>query len=311
MNGCKPSTGQHVYSQTFVLCGTYVNVQSPHKEALGIVHDQMRRLCDQFNFYNPESELSRLNNSYNEPIVVSPEMIEVLDLAKKMHDISDGAFDASAGVLFAYWKDVIKSPKTLSGLPEPSFIAALKEKTGMRYIRIDEKQSTVTILKRGLKIDLSGIAEGYIIDQVVKKLREKGVSSCLINGGGDIYCLGTIHRKPWTVGIRDPREDGAYFDTLSLTDKAVSTSGGYEQFFTRDGRSYSHLIDPKSGYPVDVSLISTTVVAASLGVADALATASYVMGRERAKKLAEDFSGADEIIIIEKDATGTKTYRFR
>ncbi len=309
--GCGRTPREKLYTETAVLCGTFAEIKSPRKEALGIAFEEMRRLCAVFNFYDAQSELSKINDSYNEEVSVSPEMIEVLRLAKEVYLMTGGAFDVSCGALFGYWKNIIRSPETTREFPDPETIKRLREQSGMDFIEINRQRNTVKLHKKGITIDLSGIAKGYIVDKAIEKVKKKGISSCIINCGGDLYCLGTFQGKPWEVGIRDPRNPRQYFTIVPAVDAAIATSGNYEQFFTRQGKKYSHLIDPKTGYPVAGATASSTVIAPTLALADGLATGFFVMGPDKVRAFINAHQGWVRAILVEEDHDGRKRHYFR
>ncbi|MBU2101767.1 MAG: FAD:protein FMN transferase, partial [Candidatus Omnitrophica bacterium] len=225
-------------TRTFVAAGTYLEVKSPDTRAAGIVYEEFKRLEAIFNFYSPDSELSRLNRTFQEPVKVSSELLEVLLLAQKATRATEGAFDVSYGALFARWKECIKSGT--GEFPREEEITALRESGGMQNIEINQSAGTITIKKEGLKIDLGGIAEGYMVDRAARKLRAAGITSALINAGGDIYCMGMNFSKPWVIGIKDSRGLTHIVQAEKLVDAAVTTSGNYEQFFEHRGKKYSH-----------------------------------------------------------------------
>jgi len=308
--GCGESVPK-LYTQKAVSCGTFIEVTTPDPRAFALVFPEIRRLCSVFNFYDSASELSRINASFDEEVRVSGEMIELLLSAKEVYAMTDGAFDVSAGGLYSFWKDRIHHPQKQALFPSAEEVRQLRETSGMEYIDIDPRKKTVRVRKKGIQIDLSGIAKGYCVDKVIQVLKRHGIKSCLINSGGEIYCLGTIGKEPWRVGVQDPSRSDVTGEAVTLSDSALATSGGYEQFFTYNGQEYCHIVNPKTGYPVSGKSISTTALAPTLTLADALATAFFVMGKEKVKAFVEAHPGAVQAIIIEKDATGTKTYHYR
>lgn len=170
---------------------------------------------------------------------------------------------------------------------------------GSDKIIVNHSESTIKFKIPGMKIDLGAVAAGYAVDCAVKCLKEKGVKSCLINAGGEIYCLGNRQPlKAWKVAIQNPRKNN-FSGYLELKDKAVATSGDYEQFFLKGGKRYSHIMNPKTGYPCDSGIISVTVIAPDCLTADFLSTAVFVLGKDKGSVLAKDFEGV-EIKIIEK-----------
>ena len=296
---------QKIYQDKFVFCGTYVRVISPHKEAAKIAQEEFKRLEKIFNFYDPNSELSLLNSTYNFPFPASSELIKCIEEAKKVYQLSGGFFDVGKARLYNFWKDIIKKKrkikdkdfnflkKTVDELKRDSFLDVV----------IDKKNRTITLKKKGLKVDLGGIAKGFIIDKVVERLKKKGIKSALIDAGGDIFCLGKYKGRKWRVGIKDPKNKSRVIYSLSLSNQAVATSGSYEQFFEFSGRSFSHLIDPFSGFPVNNNILSVTVVAPSATLADSLATTFFIMGYEKTKEFIKRHKdlNIDVFLVLQED----------
>ena len=222
--------GQSLHKNTYVISGTYLEVISPHPKAASIVYQEFKRLNKIFNVYDSDSEIFRLNSSYNLEHKVSKEMIEILELSKELNKLTEGAFDASCGSLYSFWKDLIKKEK-IDSFPSPEKIDKLRKSCSDEFIEVDHKKSTVLIKEKGLKIDLGAIAKGYMVDKAIQKLTGQGIDSALINAGGDIYCLGKKIDKLWTVGIKDPRQISKVVTDQQLLNEAVATSGDYEQFF--------------------------------------------------------------------------------
>ncbi|MDD5584547.1 MAG: FAD:protein FMN transferase [Candidatus Omnitrophica bacterium] len=296
---CAPA----LYKNTFVAAGTYLEIQSPYRDAAGIVHEEFKRLEKIFNFYDPDSELSRLNRSAEVPFKASKELLEVLRLSFQVNTMSNGAFDVTYGKLYEFWKERIKKG-AVETFPSSEEIAALKEFGGMNNIVIDESAGTVLIKKKGLKIDLGGIAEGFMVDKAVLKLKEKGIDSALINAGGDIYCLGTNRGKPWRIGVKDPQGFDSIIQSEQLVDEAIATSGDYEQFFNYQGKRYSHLISPRTGFPVANAIVSVSVVTKNCTSADSLGAAFFVMGMEEVRQFLARSPSTMRIFIITEDERG-------
>lgn len=262
---------QPLYKKKFIISGTYLEVSSPDKRAAKIVYKEFKRLDNIFNIYNRRSELYRLNRTHNKLFKASTELIELLQLSENIYNLSEGAFDITYGSLYKFWKELIKDAKPKK-FPSSKAIAKIKEVGGMDQIEINPKKATVIIKKKGLTIDLNGIAKGYMVDKAISRLKEKGIKSALINAGGDIYCLGMNAGSPWEVGIQDSDAVSEILGVRLLIDEAIATSGGYEQFFTFEDKEYSHLVDPRNGYPVDNDLISVSVISKNCTTADSLAT---------------------------------------
>ena len=140
----------------------------------------------------------------------------------------------------------------------------------------------------GMQIDLGAIAKGFALDCAAKKLKENGINSCLVNAGGQIYALGNKSGQPWKVGIRG-KNKSEIIGLLELKDQSASTSGNYEQFFFKNGRRYCHIIDPRTGYPVEHRVTSITVISERGLDADALSTTLFVLNQEEGEKLLKKF----------------------
>jgi thiamine biosynthesis lipoprotein len=166
-----------------------------------------------------------------------------------------------------------------------------------RKVLVDEDRSTVKLAAPGMQMDVSGIAKGYAVDRAIRVLKNAGIRNALVNAGGDICALGAPPgKKSWRIGIRHPRRSGDLLGILELKDKAVATSGDYENFLEVDGERYCHIVDTKTGRPVQ-GVMSVTVVADNTAEADALATAIFPLGADDGIKLIESLEGVDGIIV--------------
>ncbi len=298
------------YQKTFIISGTYLTVTSYEKQAISVAYDEFKRLDKIFNIYDPSSEVSCLNKSYNEPLLVSSEMIELLLLSRQVYDLTEGNFDISQGRVYNFWKK-LKEGKKLKKFPSLEEIQTLVKKGGMEFIEINPTTHTVTIKKKGLKLDFSGIAKGFMVDKAVMRLKKEGIKNVLINAGGDIYCLGKNKDSFWEVGIRDPASKEGIIEVLSLFNEAVATSGSYEQFFIYNGKRYSHIINPKTGFPVTNDVLSVTVIAKNCTIADSLATAFFVMGLRGIEKFLKQTPSTMRIFVITKTSQGKKIHVFQ
>ena len=286
------------YKENFLVAGTYLEVISDNRNAIKIVFDEAKRLDKIFNFYDKESELYKLNSSYNVEFLASEDLIKILRLSKYFNDITDKAFDVSYGVLYDFWKDLIK--KEVKELPNEERILELKNLGGMENMEIHNNK--VLIKKEGLKIDLGAIAKGYMVDKIISIAKKNNIKNLLINLGGEIYCLGEKNKRPWSVGIRDPSKKDSVIKVVKLKNKAIATSGNYEQFFKVSSKVYSHLIDPRTGFPVENNILSVSVVANNCTLADALSTAFFIMGLDKTKEfLTKNNLDIEVFILIKED----------
>lgn len=283
-----------LHKETEFYMGTFVEVISEEPRASAIVFDEFRRLDNIFNLFNEESELSKLNARGH--IQASSDLFSVLQESKKFFEATDGAFDVTIAPVALLWKEAIGRRE----VPEPLKIQEAMARVGFGYVYLDEENKTVRLLKEGAMIDLGGIAKGYAVDQAIAKLREAGVTSALVNAGGNLYCLGKNQRRLWRVGLRNPRLRKHLIERFTLKDEAVATSGDYEQYFIENSRRYSHLIDPKTGQPSTSGITSATVIAPNATTADALATAFSVTDIETTRQILSGLSGVGVQLVDAK-----------
>lgn len=249
-----------------------------------------------------QSELYALNRDGEAQLSADTEalMEQALDMCRK----TNGALDLSIYPVLRAWGFTTGSYQ----IPEEEELAALL--SAVDHSRITVQDGTASI-PEGMEVDLGSVAKGYTGDQVTKLLRENGVTSALLNLGGNVQVIGG---KPdgsdWRVAVQDPESDG-YLGVLELRDKAAITSGGYERYFTgEDGQVYWHIIDPADGHPAHSGLISVTVIGDSGTVCDALSTALFVMGLENAAEYWRQ-NGNFEAVFVSEDGSVSITAGLR
>lgn len=233
---------------------------------------------DALSMFNPSGNLSRINRGETDEMSAMTK--EVLTLALAVSKATDGCFDVSVAPLVNAWGFGYKT----GSLPDSATVDSLKSLVGYEKIVINGNRISKP---KDMTLDCSAIAKGYGCDAVAQTLKRNGVCNMLIEIGGEIVTHGVnAQGKAWSVGVSRPSEDVEQQDVthiISLTDGAMATSGNYRNFrIEADGRKIAHTIDPKTGFPVQHSLLSATVTAPSCAMADAYATAFMVMGRERA-----------------------------
>ena len=250
------------------------------RAALEEIRDVERRMTR----FDPSSEVGRVNANPDRYFTVSRATGQVVSTALAIARASDGSFDPSLGRLEAQWGFYEKKPPTK--LPTARD-AQKAHDPGYRNIELrgDSARPRLRIKGPDIQIDLGGIAKGYAVDRAVDLLRDHGVVHALVNIGGDLHALGGHpDGRPWQVGVRHPRQAGRFLTVLALRDKAVATSGDYENFFVADGRRYHHLLDPRTRAPAQFHR-SFTVTASSAMIADALATAAFASAPLAAERL--------------------------
>jgi len=244
------------------------------------------------------SDVTRINRSSGkERVKVSPETMEVIKKAQKISELSEGGFDITVGPLTELWRRA-REKKT------PPSIEDVKEKLNLvnfKNIEMDQ-EGKVFLKKKDMAIDLGGIAKGYAVDRAFDVLRSLGYKNMIVNAGGDLRVGGTKNKQPWSIGIQNPRESQKILARISVSDTALATSGDYEKYFIYQGKRYHHIFNPKDGFPTD-DCQSVTVLCKEGMIADALATAVFVLGREKGYSLCQKLEGVDCIIVDKKGKT--------
>ncbi|MDP8215975.1 MAG: FAD:protein FMN transferase [Candidatus Kaelpia imicola] len=255
---------------------------------------ELKRLEGKFSDYSEDSELSYLNNYGGESFLkVSDEMFSVVRDAINIARESGGCFDPTVGPLMELWG--FKESKLF--LPKEREVQEVLSCLGWENIDISVNNA-IRFKNNKVSIDLGGIAKGYAIDSVVDLLRSGGVKNAIVEIGGDIYCLGTgLDGDGWRIGVQDPKKPESVIARIDIKDFAVATSGNYERFLDYKGERFSHIIDPRSGFPVKGDVLSVTVVASRAIDADGWATALVVMGFDKGRKSVESQDNIEAIFI--------------
>ena len=243
--------------------------------------------------FKEDSLVSRINQAAGrQPVAVDEDTFEVLRQAKRYGRFTEGAFDVTVGPLADLWRRAMEERQ----LPGDEAVWQALALVNFANVTLDEEAHTVLLEKAGQRIDLGGIAKGYAVDELRKRLRRHGVRRALLDLGGTVAALGC----GLPVGIRDPfRLHGAPMGTLMLEDRIAVTSGVYERFAYMDGYRYHHVVDPRTGYPSKSGLVSVTLVGENGGALDAFATAALILGMEKsAPMLAEQ--GMDAVFVTEQ-----------
>lgn len=285
-------------SKTGFYLGTVVTVtiyDRDAKELLKGSFDEIQRLENLFSVNISTSDVSRLNAAAGKlPVTVSMDTIEVIKKGIEYNDISRGMFDISIGNLIGIWGIGTADAR----IPEEEEISAALETKGIEYITIDA--SDVLLEKEGMKLDVGGIAKGYIADSIARYLKANDCDAAIINLGGNVL---TVGEKPdgtkWRVGIQDPSDTtGKYIRVTEVTEKSVITSGSYERYFEEDGIIYHHILDPFTGYPVESDIAGVSIISDLSVDGDGLSTSVFALGYEQGMELIEQIPGVECIIIV-------------
>ncbi len=250
-----------------------------------------------------ESDIYKINEAGGDAVACDEDTIALLQLGIKYGDLSGGKFDITLGQVTDLWDFHAEEPK----VPADADVASALKAVDYQQIRIDGNRVSMTDAKG--KINLGGIGKGYIADRAAEHLESLGVYSGIVNFGGNIVAIGSNDDKPFKIGIKDPNNtSGDVLGAVSVNDATVVTSGVYERCFEQDGKVYHHILDVKTGYPVDTDVMSVTLVAAKGRSADcdALSTTCLILGVEEGMKLIESVGGIDAV-FVDVDGNITQT----
>lgn len=288
------------FHRTRLLLGTVVEItvydRQPQRfaDAVEAAFDEMARIESLTAFQRRDSDVARLSSTVGS-VAVAPETLEIISQGLRVAEASGGAFDMTLGRLKTLWGFGTAHPR----LPAPKAIAAALAGSGSDALAVAGDR---VVKRTDALVDLGGIAKGYIIDRAVDILERAGVRCGAVNAGGDLRLIGR-RATPWRIGIRHPRQSDALLATLVLPEPvAVVTSGDYERFFEQNGVRYHHLFDPVTGKPAN-RCRSVTVVSPRAALADALATAVFVLGPEDGLALLERYPETLGLIVASDGTT--------
>ncbi|MGJ8738126.1 FAD:protein FMN transferase [Zobellia laminariae] len=267
----------------------YINIEEATAEIL--------RIENMISAWNPDSETSLINkNAGIKPVKVSMELYMLIERAKQISEITDGAFDIS----FASMDNIWKFDGSMKEMPSPDDIRESIKNVGYEKIILNPIERTVYLSQKGMKISFGAIGKGYAADKAKEFLVSKQVLGGIINAAGDLTTWGTkATGEKWLIGIANPLSEEKIFSWLPVVESSVATSGNSEKYVTFDGVKYSHILDPRTGYP-STGINSVSVFAKSAELCDALATAVYIMGKEDGLALINQL-GVTEVILIDAD----------
>lgn len=259
---------------------------------------ESKRIENLISDWIPTTQISEINkNAGIKPIKVDTEVFELVERAIKISQITKGAFDISYASMDKIWK----FDGSMTTMPTEEAIKKSVEKIGYKNIILNAKERTIFLKLEGMKLGLGGIGQGYIADKIKNSLYLKGCISGIVNVSGDINAWGKQpDGKPWTIGIVNPMNKNKIFATFPIIDSAVETSGSYEKFVIFNGIKYTHIIDPRTGYPAK-GIVSVSVFAKQTEIADAMATGIFVLGVDVGLDLVNQIKGIECIIV---DDTG-------
>lgn len=279
------------------LMGTRVDLTLQGKEgqlpiAAAAAWEEMTRLERMMSRFHPTSVVSAINLMAGiRPVPVPAEMMQVLKMANAVSLASGGAFDATVGA----YKDWDFNPAH-PVLPEPQQLAEQVHLVDFRQLIIDPARQTAMLTRRGMRLDLGGVAKLPILQAGMLAIRQAGIDHAMLNGGGDVIVNGNLHGKPWRIGLRDPRAPDRLLGLVNLEHGIVAASGDYERCFTVAGQRYHHVLNPRTGYP-SRGPHGLALVADSLAAINGLGAAIMVAGLVQGRQLIQQRSGVDAMIV--------------
>ena len=283
------------YRESGFMMGTIVDVvlfceRKTGPEAAGLAFEKIRQIEGSAHASYEGAPLALIRQGQGAHI--SGDLKTILETAMGVAKASSGAFDPTLGEVVHLWG----FGREDYNLPDAKEIVRALKNTG--YEMIPSRQCC----PEGLAVwfDLGGVAKGHAVDSAVMVLRETGVNAGIVNAGGDLRTFGSHpSRGYWKIGVQDPDDPQELAGVLEVKEAAVATSGDYQRYFEKDGIRYHHILDPSTGYPAHAGLRGTTVIAPDCATADALATASFVMGPEKGLALLEAWEGAEGVLITD------------
>ncbi|MCA0153161.1 FAD:protein FMN transferase [Winogradskyella sp. 2Y89] len=292
--------GQQVYSRTVKLMGSRFDISVEAKDSIkgskyiDTAINEISRIERLISSWDPKSQTSQINRSAGvKPIKVDEELFHLIERALKLSKLTDGAFDISYASMDKVWK----FDGSMSEMPSKEAINNSVSKVGYHNIIIDKGNQTVYLKEPGMKIGFGAIGKGYAADKAKALLKDIGVTGGIINASGDLNTWGTQpNGKDWKVAIVNPLNKEKVFSWMPVKNSAVVTSGNYEKYIEFDGILYSHIIDPRTGYPSS-GILSVTIFTLTAELADALATSVFVMGVESGLNFINQLKGVECIIV--------------
>ena len=261
--------------------------------------EEIKRIEKLFTTFDESSQTNLINqNAGIAPVKVDREVYDLIERSKKISALTQGAFDITYGSID---KRLWNFDKTMTSLPDPQTAKQLVRLINYRNVILDEKNCSVFLKEKGMRIGFGGIGKGYAAEKAKSVLQQKGVKSGIINAAGDLTAWGyQPNGKPWTIGIADPDTKRQAFSFLEITNTSIATSGNYEKFILIDGKKYSHTIDPKTGLPVR-GIKSVTIICPNAEIADAMATPVMIMGIRTGLDMLNQIKGIAGIVIDDND----------
>lgn len=299
-----PKILEEPYEQAEFLMGTYVTMRiydEGKEDALTEAFERVAELDVILSSNDEGSEIDAINqNAGQSPIEVSEDVFPLIEVAEAYSAVPNSGFDYTVGPITNLWRIGFDDAR----VPEPSEIEAILPLVDYKKAELNADNQTVFLTEADMRIDLGAIAKGYIADEVIKVLEDNGVTTAIVDLGGNIVIMGdspTRETGGWNVGVQNPNnERGSYIAAINLKNKSIVTSGIYERFIEKNGEQYHHLMDPRTGYPFDNELASVTIISDKSVDGDALSTVVYAFDLEDGLEYVNGLEDV-EAVFITKD----------
>lgn len=291
---------QEEYTRTIKLMGSrfdltvVANNETDGNEYIDLAVDEIKRIEAMISSWDSLSETSAIiKNAGIKPVKVEKELFDLIARSIKISELTDGAFDISYASMDRIWK----FDGSMKKLPTKDEVTASVAKVSYKNIILDPQAQTVFLKNKGMRIGFGALGKGYAADKAKALLISKGVKAGIINASGDLTTWGAqTDGSPWMVGITNPLNKNKVFSWFPMDDNAVVTSGNYEKYVEFNGKKYTHIIDPRTGWPAS-GLTSVSIFAPKAELADALATAVFVMGRETGLDFINQLPGIECVMV--------------
>ncbi|MEL6250388.1 MAG: FAD:protein FMN transferase [Bacteroidota bacterium] len=273
-------------------------------EAIKAAEIEIERVEALISSWKESSQTSAINRAAGKNAVkVDPELFQLISRAQKVSELSAGAFDISYASMDRIWK----FDGSMKTLPTEDAISISVAKIDFQKVILDQEQQSVFLQEEGMRIGFGAIGKGYAANRAKKILREMGMTAGMVNAGGDLIAWGREEDGSlWKIAVADPTKEKKVLAWLEVDDKAVVTSGDYERYVILEGKRYAHIIDPRTGWPVQ-GLKSVSIICPDAEIADALATTVFVLGKEKGLELVEKLRGIECIIITDENEIVTSS----
>lgn len=295
---------ERAVTKTLVLMGSRFEVTAVSAddtlawESIEAAVAEIQRIEELISSWDPSSQTSKINQQAGiQPVRVDSELFELIRRSLKISRLTGGAFDISYASVDKIWQ----FDGSMVLLPDSMEVAASVRKIDWQKVTLNADSLSVFLLEKGMHIGFGGIGKGYAANRARALMQRMGITSGLVNAGGDLIAWGERSPgKPWSIGIADPSTPANIFAKLEINNQAVVTSGSYEKFVEFEGKRYAHIIDPRTGWPVQ-ELKSVTILCPDAELADALATAVFVLGPKEGLRLINQLKGISCVMVTDKN----------